>query len=106
MFGSANTNAEIDFVNPIDLGGSDRTIQVTSGLGGDVSLHDRSPAAERLARIGGKGLDLLYADHEVAVVAQPLENGPADALAATGHDDAPCHELTSQNSIARTNEKD
>jgi autotransporter-associated beta strand protein len=37
MFGSATANNETDFVNPVNLKGVNRTIQVTAGLGGDFA---------------------------------------------------------------------
>ena len=63
---------------------------------GDVSLHDGPSVTERLASISCEGSDLLDADHEVAVVAQALENRAAYALTATGDDGAPCQESASR----------
>jgi autotransporter-associated beta strand protein len=36
-FGSATANSETTWINPIDLSGADRTIQVTAGQGGDFA---------------------------------------------------------------------
>ena len=66
MFGSATANNETVFVNPINLNGANRTVQVATGLGGDFAemtgvLSDTSGVAG-LAKTGN-GLLVLTASN-------------------------------------------